>query len=350
VTLRLENGEALPFILDTGAPWTVFEKTQASKLGKCLDTGTFWNFGTKQEMGVYAAPKLYLGRTLLMMTGTNVATFDIEKLSSHGFPPFMGILGMDVLQHYCIQLDFAAGKVRFLNDERADKQDWGEPFSLTDLGNGCPVINENFVGAKGSGSEIDTGCDGDGWLTPTLFRQWTNQAQLPANGEARSPKGVLGRETYPELDLHETGDKSVLRNDSGVEFNGIGLHLLSRNLVTLDFPKQTMYLKRVRTWPLLDRDEEARIKPMGRSAINCMTKLKKKGRLPGWSKNDKVLDNEVTFHAHYPDSVILDIRKKNDPSSYHYELTRTSKEGAWKLQRAWRTDENDQTIEKYPAS
>jgi len=35
---------------------------------------TNWNFGSKQESGVYAAPKLYLGRALLMMTGTKIAS------------------------------------------------------------------------------------------------------------------------------------------------------------------------------------------------------------------------------------------------------------------------------------
>jgi len=80
VTLRLESGEQLPFLLDTGAPWTFFDKSQEPKLGKRLDTGTAWNFGTKQESGVYAAPRLYLGGTLLMMTGTNVGTIDCKKI------------------------------------------------------------------------------------------------------------------------------------------------------------------------------------------------------------------------------------------------------------------------------
>jgi hypothetical protein len=56
VTLQLENGEQLPFLLDTGAPWTFFDKSREPKLGKRLDTGTAWNFGTKRESGVYAAP------------------------------------------------------------------------------------------------------------------------------------------------------------------------------------------------------------------------------------------------------------------------------------------------------
>jgi hypothetical protein len=348
VTLRLESGEKLPFVVDTGAACTLFEKSQVSKLGKPIDKGTLWNFGVPQETASYAAPKLYLGSTLLM-TGTNVASFDFKKLASHEGRPVMGILGMDVLQHYCVQLDFAAGKMRFLDDERADKKDWGRAFSLTDLGDGCFIIGENLVGAKGAGSLIDTGyVSSDGWLTPSLFQKWTNHAPVQASSEARSPNGLLGGETYPELDLQETDEKSVLSHDSHTEFNGIGLHVLSQNTVTLDFPTKTMYLKRTSTWPLVDKAMETRAKTFGESAVNFLKSLKKKDRLPGFSKNDEVADRKVDFHFHYPDSGTFDVAKKGDPARYHYQVARGSKHNPWKIQKAWRTDENDRTIEEYP--
>src|SRR5665213_2775329 len=103
VTLRLASGEGLPFVVDTGSPVTFFEKSQTSKLGACLDSGTLWNFGVVQEAHAYAAPKLYLGRTLLL-SGSNVVTFDYKQLESHDADPIVGLLGMDVLKHYCIQL------------------------------------------------------------------------------------------------------------------------------------------------------------------------------------------------------------------------------------------------------
>src|ERR1035437_3483983 len=67
VTVRLESGEQLPLFLDTGSPMTWFDKSQEPKLGKRLDTLTAWNFGAKQEAGLYTAPKLYLGSTPLLM-------------------------------------------------------------------------------------------------------------------------------------------------------------------------------------------------------------------------------------------------------------------------------------------
>ena len=54
---------------------------------------------------------------------------------------------MDVLKNYCIQLDFAANKIRFLDDKRADKEQWGKPFPLKDCGGEYVSIDGNFLGA-----------------------------------------------------------------------------------------------------------------------------------------------------------------------------------------------------------
>ena len=60
----------------------------------------------------------------------------------------MGILGIDVLEHYCIQLDFAAGKMRFLDDQHADKSAWGKAFPIVPLNeqDPRPAVAENLFG------------------------------------------------------------------------------------------------------------------------------------------------------------------------------------------------------------
>jgi len=50
---------------------------------------------------------------------------------------------------------------------------------------------------------------------------------------------VLGGESYSKLDLHGGGDNNLL-----------GLSLLARHLVTFNFPKRVMYLKRTAIGPL----------------------------------------------------------------------------------------------------
>ena len=354
VMLRLESGEKLPFVLDTDSPFTVFDKSMEPKLGEHLDTGTFSAFGVAQKSDRYVAPKLYLGNTRLM-TGSYIVTYDfkqqIKQFPSYSGIPVMGVLGMDVLKHYCIQLDFERSRMRFLDDKRANKKDWGTPFPLTDVGDGCFAIGENLVGAKGPGSLIDTGDNSHGCLTPKLFQQWTNQAAPPASGEARSPDGVLGGETYHDLDL-QCLDKGDHASDSN--FNTIGLYVLSENLVTLDFPDRTMYLKRTSNWPLGPNNIQAAVISEAKSAANSAAKFLKslqgEGQLPGWSKNDDA--QGTVFHFMYShnlvNSVAWDIQKTGDTSTYHYTVIRASKDSSWKLQNAWRTDQNGHTIEQYP--
>jgi hypothetical protein len=260
VTLRLESGEELPLVVDTGASGTMIDKSLEPKLGKPLGTAMSQSWGVEKTNNIYPAPKLYLGGTPLLMTGPGIVTDDCKQLSSDAGRPIMGILGMDVLGHYCIQLDFAAGKMRFLDDERADKQRWGKAFPIIALNaqDARPAVAGNLFGAQGPHSLIDSGFNDDGWLIPQFFQQWTNQAVLPAKGEARSPVGMFGGETYPFVSMRE----------QNVESDGIGLRFLARHLVTLDFPKRTMYLQRQSIGPLSD----PRLKTTRMEALQPMIK------------------------------------------------------------------------------
>jgi len=349
VTIRLADGEKLPFVVDTGASATVFDQSLAPKLGKSTVPGTFHIFGVKHEVGIYKAPRLCLGSTPLLMTGDSVVTLDCQHISSDGERPQMGILGMDVLGHYCLQLDFTARKIRFLDDQHADKTGWGKPFPLTDLGDGCFAVNENLTGQQGAGSLIDTGCGYDGWLQPELFQQWTNHAPSSADHKGRLPDGALGGEAYPGLDLSGLDPQLLLDGDGHLKFNGIGLHTLSRNLVTLDFPARTMYLKRTSIGPLTGKDMQATAKSEGKSALKFLNKLNRQNRLPGWAKGAEPAAKTVHYFFSYPDFITFDqVQKKGGSSVYHYQVSRPGKSKPWQLKKAWRTDQAGHTLEEYP--
>jgi hypothetical protein len=116
---------------------------------------------------------------------------------------------------------------------------------------------------------------------PDLFQQWTNHANPPEAGEARSPNGVWGGVTYPDIWLDRLDAKAMVRDETNIRYNGIGLHFLARHLVTLDFPKRTLYLKRTGRLPLVDKDAERRYRATGKSAWIFLHHLKKKSQLPG---------------------------------------------------------------------
>jgi hypothetical protein len=336
VTLRLESGETVPVMVDTGTSSTFLDISLAPKLGAPLGTTVFQGWGIKYTNNVYAAPKLYLGGVPLMTESRIIA--DNLHLSDREGHAILGVLGYDCLRHYCIQLDFAAGKLRFLNDQQASTQNWGKAFPIVALNSwdGRPSVAANLFGAQGPHSLIDSGYPSDGWLMPKYFQRWTNNAVAPAKGVARSPEGLFEGEKYALVSLDE----------NNVESDGIGLRFLARHLVTLDFPKQTMYLKRACDLPP-DYDNT-----LLKSVWKTLIAMAKQGQLPGFSKQEHGTMVKYDFDpAAYPYvdySVTLDTRKMGDSSTiFSYLFSHKSKDGPWKLQKVWRTDQSGHRIEEY---
>jgi len=220
------------------------------KLGKQQMTITFRSpAGGEQDAGIYAAPKLFLGDVPLQ-TGSYVATYHLGH-------SVMGIIGMDCLRHYCIQLDFEAGTMRFLEPAQVHPAELGKAYPLALLagdeappllakaGQDLSVAFIHHVGLLG-GTEtnlmIDTGDNVDGGVVKgaiqghclTRFIHFIVKARA-----ARLPECVWDGETYTKL--------KVVPN---CPINRLGLMFLARHLVTLDFPNQMMYLKKTSSGPL----------------------------------------------------------------------------------------------------
>src|SRR5665213_501858 len=338
VTLRLESGEALPFFVDTGSTFTSFDKSLEPKLGKQVGGAKLTSWGVTKKSAGYAAPKLYFGNTQLM-TGNRVYIGDFKQLSAQTCRPVMGILGMDCLRHYCIQLDFEAEKMRFLDPEHIDVSQLGKAFPLT-FRQGCPFIHvSSLVGEEGTNLLVDAGYRSDGALESGLFQREVQRLQ--SKGKAINGQHA-GRMWFSQCAWNGENYTNLLIGDGGTSFskgqreNEIGLRFLARHLVTFDFPKQTMYLKQTGVGPLVDEKM--------RSAEEFLNDLKKKKQLPGWSTND---DGTIYLEP-YPDFEAFDGRKNGDSSIYHYQVSKTSNDSSWKLQKAWRTDQNDKKIEEFP--
>ena len=335
VTLRLESGDELPFVVDTGCPTTLFDKSLEPKLGKRLGAGTFGNFGTKEEMGIYAMPKLYLGNTRLM-TGDHTFAVDLKSKSFPG----MGVLGMDCLRHYCIQLDFEARKIRFLDPNQINAAEFGKAYPLSFSSEEQnrkefvrPFIHcGSLIGGEGTNLMIDTGYRVDGALESGLFQREVRKQMFRAEDDVVKSQDK-GRVWFPKCVWNNQSYTNLLLGEGG---NLIGLGFLARHLVTLDFPKQIIYLKQTSVGPLVDEKTEA--------AVNFVEDLKERNQLPGWTAEDEGM---IYFEA-FPNCEVFDGRKKDDLSAYHYKIAQLPDAGPLKLQKAWRTDQGGKTIEEFP--
>jgi hypothetical protein len=81
VPVRLNDGEEMPFVLDTGSTGTLLDTSLEPRLGKRLGTTTMHSWGTSRELPVFAAPRLYLGGVPLNV-GDRVVGDDCQKMPS----------------------------------------------------------------------------------------------------------------------------------------------------------------------------------------------------------------------------------------------------------------------------
>jgi len=337
--VRLENGAELPFLVDTGSPVTFFDTSLESTLGKRLGTAHFRHFGVKHKSNLYAAPKLYLNGSRLL-TGRRVWVDDFKELHVLAGHPTMGILGMDCLRHYSLQLDFTAKKLRFLNPDRIDATQLGRryPIRFSFPVRSTSIRAPGFFGQKEPRLLVDTGYAADGALT----------------AQARQTGGVDNESEYTSLSECAWNSGTYTNLLLGHDGDLVGLRFLARHLVTLDFPNRAMYLKQTSSGPLTgDRfiQMETSAKAAAGSAEDFLQGLKKAGQLPRWTREEKgTSEAALRFHYFeiYPITATFNVRKNQDTSVYRYVLMQVAKDAPWVLQRAWLTDQNGRMIEEYP--
>ena len=218
VTLRLENSEELPFVVDTGSPGTLFDKSLVPTLGRRLPLGT-WTVpidGKKQKSGIYWESKLYAGGTRLK-TGRLCAVVDCKQLSKEIGHPIMGILAMDCLRHYCVQLNFQAGKMRFLDPRRLDVTQLGKPFPIRlSLYSQLFMDHDGLTKGESTRLLIDTGWNADGSVENDSVKghasgNWAHLAQC-----------AWGGNTYTDLRVGTGGNVDRQANTAGGRTNHPG--------------------------------------------------------------------------------------------------------------------------------
>ena len=245
----------------------------------------------------------------------------------------MGILGMDCLRHYCIQLDFGAGKMRFLNHNQIDAGKLGKAFPLIFSGVGPqgkfvrPLVHQDGLIGESTDLLIDTGCNIDGLVEEGSIKGLA----------VILPECVWDGGTYTNLIVAAVDHTKAL-----------GLSFLARHLVTFDFPNRTMYLKQTSSGPLVGDILMEISDSEKRAPAEYLANLKKKNLLPGLSRDDQ---GAVYFESYFnpgSKSANFDFRKNDDLSVYHYTVARASAAGPWKLEKAWQTGTNGLLVREYP--
>jgi len=239
VIIHGPQGEPWKFIVDTGAPDTMLDRSLESRFGPVLRTeqAHYGYFGTR-PVKVFAAPRLTLGGSPLR-TGEHVLTDDFATL----FPRrhIKGILGMDCLRHYILQIDFARGSLRLLDPARPPGGTLGLPHRLRPEG-GAIYVEGDLFGLGRREFRVDTGCTIDAVLERPLFDE-VLRGQKPL--QTRTFPSPAGRPLIECIFASGTFDGRIYGKlvVDGADDNLLGVRFFARHGVTFDFPRNTLYLR-----------------------------------------------------------------------------------------------------------
>lgn len=247
-------GEQYRFILDTGSTHTMWDASLKDRLGKRFlwpQKGTAAG-GKSFAYEYFHAPEAFLGPLRVGRDGL-IAVADLSGIGTGLQKKVDGILGMDFLGRYIVQIDFEQASVTFLKSHKGIAQaDWGAPVRIKQkFLSSLPYIDGQVDGVQAT-FLADTGWGrrpGLGELASGVFKKArsrtlggmlqalvTNMAEtntLRTGAFALSDRFCVAGLGYEDTVFYE-GHESTL-----------GMRLFLGHVVTFDFPARKLYLKRV---------------------------------------------------------------------------------------------------------
>ena len=171
-----------------------------------------------------------------------------------------GIVGMDFLRSCIIRIDFDHGKVAFL---RSVGKHLGTalPFNTTD--DYRPLIRPEIPGYGQEPFIVDTGCSCTGGICKKTYDELLRRQLIKPSGHSRCTT-LLGGDADENVAEFRSGILAALRlanwSHCDLRFDELasstlGLGYLSRYIVTIDFPRQVMYLKEGLALTRPDKDD-----------------------------------------------------------------------------------------------
>lgn len=230
------------FLLDTGAEVTVFDQSLKSHLRFLKRSARAVTADGEQSVALAVPPQFSL-RSLPVPVPDQVACVDLSKIREATGQPIVGVLGMDVLQHFVIDIDFDLGQVR-VSRESPKTRLAGLPLSV--IHHRLPTVEIRLPDGTSEAFIIDTGLGANGMLSEVAFdrldgkefvEKQSTSLMTTVSGASRQRTGLIAGVKLAEFE-HDS-----LAFDRGAH-NMLGLGLLSRYAVTFDFPAQRLILRR----------------------------------------------------------------------------------------------------------
>lgn len=241
------KGKEYWFVLDTGSSHTVFDASFRHELGAATRIVEAQTAANSIIVELFDAPEAFLGPLNLQDCG-EVSCFDLTMLSSVLGRPVTGIIGMNFLRGYVVQIDFDEWTLSFIQPMGADKSDWGRGLAMNCELAGCPRITGRILDRIDVDFLIDTGANATGFLESKMFRKiLTEKGPKTSNVLVQTVSGIqqLREARIKGLSVGPLKYQGLIFAE-GIEgsWSCLGLSFLSRHIVTFDFPNSKIYFKK----------------------------------------------------------------------------------------------------------
>ncbi len=147
--------EPLHFLLDSGASVSVLDLSAARRMGARLGDSQKVQ-GVHGRATAYRLPK-FDGQIGGAKLPGSIIALDLSPVSAACHRRIDGLLGADFFRGRIVQIDYAAGKIRFLSEGEIDAGGHEAiPLSTRD---GVLCVRVSVAGSKPAWTRVDTGCD-----------------------------------------------------------------------------------------------------------------------------------------------------------------------------------------------
>jgi hypothetical protein len=200
--------------------------------------------GDMIDTQLFDAPEAFLGPLNLRDCG-QVICVDIGMVSLISGLKISGVLGMNFLKEYVVQIDFDKGKLLFIQPTDSPDPGWGEELVISYCSLGAPYITGTVIGNVDVDFLIDTGLTYTGDLETKIFKEVLKDRVTKTSEDTIHVAGNLIQEISFRTDDLSVGSfqyKGLILNVSNA--SRLGLGFLSRHIVTFDFPNSRIYFKK----------------------------------------------------------------------------------------------------------
>lgn len=242
IPVRLQSRQCL-FALDTGSGTTILDSSLRGAVGNRI--GTVRMPQLAGPIDVFESPEVRVGSHRLS-SSQGVILVDLSLLRTYSGHDVFGILGMDFLNGEIIQVDFDAGKLRFL---RKDGRASGTPLEVTYGKDGVPHVCVSVSPGEAHPFIVDTAFlgSGSGSLDPDVLQALVSRGAAIRMGESAEVglAGVSEVRQDTRINALTIGGYELRKlTFQGARPNRLGLDFLAHFVLTLDLDNDILYLSK----------------------------------------------------------------------------------------------------------